>query len=135
MNDTPEQFLKDVVDADHTYLKGFNTDLLIGNFRITEFIGMPQHMAEVVAGPVLKSMIENAKDYAAPRVIEIKKIIDNPPKCINDQDVYQAIQYFSKVEGPWAKRLLQDTFVKEYVTIPVGTAEFMENLSRIPLCP
>ena len=130
MNDTPQQFLKDVVDADHAYLKGFNTDLLIGNFRITEFIGMPQQVAEVIAGPILSTLIDNAKDNIAPKVIQIKEVIDNPPKCIENIDVYRGIQYFSKVEGPWAAELTKNTFLKEHVTIPEGTEEFMEKLSK-----
>lgn len=135
MSDSPQQYLKDIISADEAYLTNFNTDLLIGNFRITDFLGIPQNLAELIAGPILHIMIDNAKDNGVPEAKQLTEIINNPPKCIEDQDVYNGLQYFTTVEGPWSIDFLNDTFVGQYIKIPPGTREYFQQMSRIPRCP
>ncbi|MHB8154320.1 MAG: hypothetical protein ACYDG3_14935 [Bacillati bacterium] len=132
--DSPQQFLKDVVEADESYVKGFSIDLLLGNFRITEFAGIPQPIAEIISAPVLIPFIKNINDNALPISKRIKEVIDNPPECIDDKDLYEGVQYISKVEAPYAYYLIKNTFLDDHVKIPPGTKEYMEKLSRIPLC-
>jgi hypothetical protein len=131
--DTPQKFLKDVVDADAAYGDGFSTDLLVGNFRL-ELFGLSEEAAKAISAPAIDPLVHIMNRNAQPLVNGVKEVIDYPPKCIDDLDLYQSVQYFAKVEGPYARDFIKNTLLKDSVEIPAGTDEFMEQLGRIPLC-
>jgi hypothetical protein len=132
--DSPQEFLKDVVDGDELYLKGIDYDTLIGNFRVTEFVGMPRDVAKFLMAPIVEPMLGTARKNADNYVPKIKSVIDHPPQCIDDNMTYQGIQYFTTSEGPFALNLIHNTFLKDQVRVPPGTEEYMHKLKDIPFC-
>jgi hypothetical protein len=132
--DSPQEFLKDVVDGDKLYFEGIDYTTLIGNFRVTEFAGMPQDLAKFLMAPIVENIFDIARKNADNYVPRLKKMIDNPPDCIDDEVLYQGMQYFTRTEGPYTIGLIKQTFLKDYVTIPEGTEEFMNKLANIPKC-
>lgn len=132
--DSPQEFLKDIVDGDDLYFKGIDYTTLIGNFRVTEFLGIPQDVAKVLMKPIVEPILQIARRNADQYVPQLKELIDNPPDCIDDNVLYEGMQYFTKSEGTFAVNLIEGTFLKDYVKIPPRTSEFMDKLSRIPKC-
>ena|ERR1700680_2730921 len=131
--DTPQEFVKDVLDADRDYANGIDINTLVGNFRV-ELLGMTRDSARSIGKPIVQPFLDIARDKLNGVVTEIKKIIDNPPQCIDDETVYQGVQYISVVEAPYAEALIDNTFLDNEVEIPRGTDEFLHKLSRIPKC-
>jgi hypothetical protein len=132
--DSPQEFVKDIIDGDDLYFKGIDYTTLIGNFRVTEFLGIPQDVAKILMQPIVEPLLDIARENADNYVPKLKKLIDNPPKCIDDNVLYQGMQYFTRSEGDFAVNLIEGTFLKDYVKIPPGTREYMEKLRNIPLC-
>lgn len=132
--DSPQEFLKDIVDGDELYFKGIDYTTLIGNFRVTEFVGMPQDIAKILMKPIVEPILNIAKENSDKYVPRLKEIIDNPPACIEDRVLYEGVQYFTLSEGQFALNLIDGTFLKDYVRIPPGTKEYMDRLRSIPLC-
>lgn len=132
--DSPQQFLKDVIAADEQYALSMDTDLLIGNTRISEYMHFSEDLAEKIIHPFVSTFLSDVKRAIPPISRNIDEIIDNPPECIKDRDVYQGVQYAASVEGPYTLQLIRRTFLKDEVQIPPGTEEFMKKISEIPLC-
>jgi hypothetical protein len=132
--DTPQQFLKDVVDGDELYARGMDYDTFIGNFRVTEFVGMSRDTARFLMKPIVEQIFTNIHRNSDKYFPQVKEVIDNPPPCIQENEVYQAIQYFAKSEGPFAVNLIRNTMLNDTTTIPEGIEDYMRFLSNIPKC-
>jgi hypothetical protein len=133
MSDSPEQFVLDVIEADREYAHGVTVDTFLGNFRV-EVIGLKKDTARIIAEPILNMFLQPALEKIDAEVENLKKIVKNPPECIDSENTYQGVQYFATVEAPYAEAFIDNTFLKDEVVIPPGTDEYLEKLARIPRC-
>jgi hypothetical protein len=133
MSDTPEQFVIDVLRADGEYAHNLSVDTFLGNFRV-ETLGFTKESLRPIAKAVLDVFVPPALDKMDSQIEVIEKIVKHPPECIDDEDTYQGVQYIATVEAPYAQALVDSTFLKDEVTIPPGTDEFLLKLSKIPRC-
>jgi len=133
MEDSPQQFVQDVLEADELYAAGLNNDLLLGLFRL-ELVGLPEKTLHQIVDPAFNIFREKFVGDLKNLIDKTREVINNPPECIESEDLYQAVQYISTVEGPYAKDFIQSTTLKDSVVIPSGTDEFMIKLSKIPRC-
>lgn len=135
--DTPEDFIKDDIRMHTTYYNTVPLDDLIAIIHPEKF-GIHHEVAKQVAGPffeVLRTKLHNMFLEYGPQVEEI---VDNPPECIEDKLLYQAVQYTTRADVPYVIRGINNapkSLIQRFnIVIPEGTIEKNEQLKNIPLC-
>ena len=69
--------------------------------------------------PAVLEIIENSKDV----------------KCINDEIVFDLKEYLINAEVPFARSIIENTELKNYVKLPENLDQKIQEISDIPLCP
>jgi len=129
MTDTPEQFIRDIIQADKHIVSASDDKFLI-DFLVSPFVAIN------IPFP------HGSKNYALDRVInkinemydETDQVIVSHPKCIEDVNVYNYIQYLVHAEGPFTIDATRKTKMADYISIPEGMDDYLNSLGAIPLC-
>jgi hypothetical protein len=137
MNDTPEDFIKDDVKADAFYFTHVPSDVFIGITGL-EATGIPVDVWNHIFKPFDDVFQAKTREMINKYEPQIEAVVDNPPPCIKDRLLYQAVQYTTRAGAPYPMEIIDnmDRKLKEEYDIkyPDGTKEKLEQLKNIPLC-
>jgi len=136
--DTPLDFVNSIISADKHYLESTDTDVLIGNSKLFDYLRVPEFISKLIIEPaniLIHASFSKTVEQTDKNLREILiKAYNNEEVCAHDEITYQALNYLAVNEGPWAVNLINSTFLKDYVKIPDGTKEFLKKLSTIERC-
>jgi hypothetical protein len=130
-------FLKDDIEADDWYFSHIPLEDIIGILRL-ETTGIPSEAWKVLLQPAyihLQDKTRKMFDDYKPQVLDI---VDNPPECINDELLYQAMQYHTRAGGQYLMQvfdLIPDSLRERFnLRYPTDFSQKLEELKNIPRC-
>lgn len=126
MVDTPQKFIKSVMDTDDEFVQGVDTSTMLS----VGLIPNPLNIFDPIFNPIIDKLKRNMHEIFT----EAKEIVDNPPECIDKDDVYVIKNYVMNSEIPFVKSAIARTAMKRYVHVPDGVDELRLKLAAIPCC-
>jgi hypothetical protein len=137
--DEASKFIIDVGIADLRYLEGFRKypDITIGSIQGFDYFYAPEILKDplrFILSNILYPLMQKAVYEKIPAVLDIIEHSDEV-KCINDEIVFDLKEYLLNAEVPFARSIIENTDLKEYVKLPENLDKKIEELSNIPLCP
>jgi hypothetical protein len=125
--DTPEDFVISVIRADQ-YMISHIGDKILSDLLIGKLIDIPfplDYSNPAVA--IGRTKLASVYDKAA-------RVVREKPSCIPDIETYGMLKYVTDAEMKFTLNSINKTFIRNYIEIPEGTDELLEELRNIPLC-
>lgn len=127
--------LVNLVDADHTYLKGLRGKQLTSLAQVFDYVDLTSYVRKTF-DRVAQSELNRLVERTNPDWEEAREAFLHPEdkRCFSSELAKTITSFISTAELGFFKETVRETILGKYLTIPENTDEIIERVSKIPLC-
>lgn len=126
--DTPEKFVDDVITADENFYTKVHPEVI---YAISPLGYILPQFAELAIEKIIGNRMKLLEKNLVPLFNELRDTIK--AECVTSH-IKPLYDYFVKDEIPFAMDLINTSTLNNYISVPVGTEDYLENLRGKPSC-